>query len=315
VTTAQDIIKGALRRCNAYQSGDALASQDANDALTTLNELLDSMSTDNEMVFGSTEYVLNWIAGTNQYRIGNPSCTDLGESPFVGTLTFGSPTISAITSIPTDLAIGATLTGLSNAIPADTTVLAIGATTVTMSGNATASASLDQVTYTIPGDFAVARPLRITAGFTRINQLDFPFDVYTTQEEYTSILYKGQPGPWPTVAWYNDAMPYGILSVYQTPSSSAEVHLFTDNILSNLTLNQTLIMPQGYVRALKWLLAQELCAEFGYPLTESIKTNAKSSSELIKALNAKPAKRSTYDRALVSGDRPDGGWITHGGYR
>jgi hypothetical protein len=188
---------------------------------------------------------------------------------------------------------------------------------VTMSANATVSPSsgTDSVSYTIPGDFVIPRPLRITGGFTRFNQLDFPLDVYATQDQYTSVLYKAQPGPWPTIAWYNTAEVYGVLNVYMTPGNAAELHLFTDSIMGNLTMNQAFSMPQGYNRWIKWLLAKEICAEFGYPLTESIKTNAADAESKIKALNAQPAAVSRYDRALTRGDGADGGWILTGGYR
>ncbi len=312
-----DLIKGALRRIVSYTTGETIAGADAQDCLDTLNDLLDSWSIDQLQVFGSNENILNWQSGKAQYTIGNPTCLALGKPNIVGTVTSGSPTITGVTSMPTDLAVGATLTDSAAAIPEGTKVIAIGATTITMSVNATTTpaGNPEQITYTIPGDFAIDRPIRITGGFTRVNQLDFWLDVYGSQEEYTSILYKSQPGPWPLIAWYNNLFPYSSLNVYQTPSMSAEVHLFTDTILENLTLNQTVILPQGYARAIKWCLAQELCAEYGYPLTDVIKKHAHESMALIKALNAEPAKRSKYDRALMRGNRPDAGWIAHGGYR
>lgn len=317
MATALDIIKGALRRINSYQSGETISSSDQSDCLEALNDLLSSWSTDKQYVYGSNENILQWANGKNQYKVGNPTCADLGEVPFNGTLTGASPTITGVTNIPKDLAIGATLTDVANVIPAGTTVTAIGASTVTMSANATAtpSSGTDSVTYTIPGDFAIARPLRITGGFTRINELDFTLDVYATQEQYTEILFKAQPGPWPTVAWYNNQFPYGILNVYQTPGQDAQLHLFTDTILSNLTIDQTFILPPGYARALKWCLAKEICAEYGFPVSDAINRHAIESLNMIKALNAQPALRSKYDRALMNGHRPDGGWITHGGFR
>jgi hypothetical protein len=316
MTQPLDLIKGALRRCNAYQSGEAIAPEDAQDCLDTLNDLFDSLSADHTAIAGSTENILNWTSGKSQYTIGNPKCTDLGFAPFTGTLTALSPVIAGVTNIPPNLVAGATLTDVAAAIPAGSTVLSIGATTVTMSANAAATpAGVDTISYTVPGDFAIPRPLRITQGFTRFNQLDFTLDVLTSQERFTEILYKAQPGPWPTIAWYNNTAPYGILNVYMTPGNTAELHLYTDTFLGNLTLNQTFFMPQGYTRWMKWLLARELCAEFGFPLTEAIKTHAADAEVKIKALNATPAVESRYDRALMRGGRADGGWILHGGYR
>lgn len=313
-TSALDLIKGALRRVNAYQSGEAIAPLDAQDCLDTLNDLFDSLSTDHSSITGSIENILSWTAGKNQYTVGNPVCTDLGAKPFTGNLTGASFTITGITNMPANLLSGATLTDSAGVIPQGTTVDNVGTTTVTMSAAATATpAGLDTITYTVPGDFPIARPLRITGGYTRFNQLDFFLDVYDSQERFIEILYKAQPGPWPTVAWYNAGTPYGILNVYQTPGNNAELHLYTDMILANLTLNQVFFMPQGYNRWIKWLLAKEICAEFGYPMTEAIKTNAADAEKKIKALNAQPAVVSRYDRMLIRGNRPDGGWILTGG--
>lgn len=312
---ALDLIKGALRRINSYQSGESIAPIDAQDCLDTLNDLFDSLSTDKASIPGSIENILNWIPNKSQYKIGNPKCTDLGFAPFTGTLTALSGTITGVTNIPSNLAVGATLTDTAGVIPIGATVTAIGAGTVTMSASANATPSgVDTITYTVPGDFAIPRPLRITNGYTRFNQLDFTLDVYESQDRFTEILYKAQPGPWPTVAWYNNLMPYGVLNVYQTPGNAAELHLFTDVILGNLSMNQVFFMPQGYNRWIKWLLAKEICAEFGYPMSEAIKTNAADAEAKIKALNAQPAVVSRYDRMLVRGNRADGGWVLRGGY-
>ena len=340
MTSALDIIKASLRRINSYQSGEPLAQVDEQDCLETLNDLLDSWSLDELHVFGSNEWILNWTGGQKQYQIGNPTNAQLSGANnddgtfstvwpnFTGTLTSGSPTITGVTNMPSNLVAGANapymvgsgsiLTDSESLIPPGTTVLAFnaGTQTITMSANAIGSSvGTDSISYTVPGDFPIPRPLRITGGFTRFNQLDFTLDVCATQSQYTSILYKAQPGPWPTIAWYNMQGLYGLLNVYQTPGNNAEVHLFTDTILSNLTLNQSIIMPQGYSRALKWNLAKELCSEYGFPLSEAIKTNAQQSLDFIKAINATPAAVARYDRALSGGNRPDGGWITHGGYR
>ena len=337
--TAADIIKAALRRINSYQSGESLAEVDAQDCLECLNDMLDSWSTDNLLVFGTEEWILNWTAGKNSYSIGNPTNAQVSGANstggtfaktwpnFTGTLTSGSPTITAVTNMPSNLVAGSTaayqvgsgsiLSDSQSLIPDGTTVLAFnsGAQTVTMSlpaaGNSTGS---DSIAYTVPGDLPIPRSLRITGGYTRFNQLDFPLDVAETQAQYTSILYKAQPGPWPTVGWYNNGYPYGLLKVAQTPANNAEVHLFADTILSNLTLNQPVMLPQGYARAVKWCLAKEICAEYGFPLSEAIKTNAQQAMDMIKALNARPAQVSSYDCMLTRGNRGDGGWITHGGY-
>jgi hypothetical protein len=327
-TTALGIIKGALRKINSYQSGEQLADYDETDCLETLNDLLDSLSTDKEFIFGSQENILSWTAQQRLYKVGNPTNELLGLPPFTGTLTSGSPTITGITNFPPQLvagqnpayqvASGSILSDTQGLIPANATVLSFTSNTITMSANSIGnSTGLDSISYTIPGDLPIPRPLRITHGYTRFNALDFTLDVYATETQYNQFLYKAQPGPWPTVAWYNNQFPYGLLNVYQTPGNSVECHLFTDTILENLTLNQIIVMPQGYNRALKWLLAREIWVEYVSPVTipAMLMKMAKEASDYIKALNARPANVAQYDRELVRGNRPDGGWITHGGYR
>jgi len=327
--TGLDFVKRALRHINSYQSGETIAPADAQDVLDVGNSILDMWSTDKLAVFGSNEDILAWIVGQNQYRIGNPTCTSLGLPVFTGTVTGGSKVITGVTQIPSGLiagtsfnqvGAGSTLTDSQNLFPTNTycTAFNAGAQTVTMSANATSnSQGLDQVTYTLPGDFPIARPLRITHGFTRINQLDFTLDVTDTQDRYLEVLYKAQPGPWPTIAWYNNLMPYGVLSVYQTPGQGAEVHLFTDTILTALTLGGTVVLPQGYTFALEWTMAEMIWPDYWgeKPVPNHIQKNAASGLAMVKALNAKPAARAAYDRELIRGNRPDGGWITHGGFR
>ena len=317
MATALNLIQGALRRIVAYQSGETLSASDANDCLDTLNDMLDSWSLDKTLIYGSVENVVNFVGGQKQYTIGNPTCTALGLSPFTGTVTGGSPTITGVTSIPSQLIVGATLTDLGSVIPSGTTVVAFnsGAQTVTMSANATATPAInpDQITYTVPGNFAIPRPNRITHGFTRYSQLDFTCEVTMSQTRYLEILYKAQPGPWPTVAWYNPQMPYGLINFYQTPSAAAQFHLFTDTILADLTLSSTVVLPSGYVSAIKWCLAKQICAEYGYPITEAIRMNAAEALDRIKALNAAPAETARYDRMLLN-NRANASWILTGGY-
>lgn len=313
MSTALDFIKAALRRINSYQSGEEIATPDANDCLETFNDLLDSWSTDKYQVFGSVENILQWNSGQSQYKIGNPTNVSLGQPNFIGGIgVLGLSTIIA-SSVPANLVVGATVTDQQNTLPAGTSIVSITGSVITLSAPASVMSTSDSFGFTIPGDFAIDRPLRITNAFTRFNNLDFTLEVYADQDAYTSILYKAQPGPWPTIAWYNNQFPYGVLNVYQTPGNSAELHLFTDTILQNLTLYSTIVLPQGYARALKWCLAKELCAEFGFPMTEAVKINAKDSLDMIKALNAKPASIARYDSALINNSY-DAGYVIHGGY-
>lgn len=319
MATATDFIKSALRKVNSYQSGETLAAPDMQDCLDTFNDLLDSWSASEDHVAGVSENIVQWIAGQNQYSVGNPVCTDLGSAPFQGLIVMGTNVITGA-NVPNNLLVGATLSSLQNLFPSNTRVIAIDAPggIVTLSQFTTGnSIGNDTLTYTVPGDFAFERPLMITSGFTRFSQLDFTLDVFASQEEYNAILYKAQPGPWPTVAWYNNTYPYGTLSVYQTPGNSSELHLFTQTILNRLSANSVIVLPQGYARAVKLALAREIWVEYVSPMSvpTMLEKLANEAVAVIKELNAKPAQRTGYDLALIRGNRADGGWIFSGGYR
>lgn len=311
--TANDIITGALRFCNAYAAGESLAADDAADALETLNDLLESLSTDQASVFASSEETFNFVGGQYRYTIGN---YDAGT--FAGTVTNLSPTITAAI-VPTDMIAGGDVTGTG--IPAGTTILSFnaGLGTVTMSANATLSPGAQQISYTIPGDFKTDRPLRITQAFTRITTsgsgLDYPIEIID-KGQYSRIGFKAIAAPWPIAVWYNPTIPLGELFFYQNPSGAGQLHLYTDTILNNLPdLTSQVVMPQGYNRFLKRKLARELAPEFGAIWTPQMEILAKEAEDYVKSLNSIPTEVSRFDSELLQGNTTDAGWIMYGGFR
>jgi hypothetical protein len=312
-TTAQDLITGALRFINVYAPGESLDAADADDSMQTLNELLASWSTTPGAVFKSVENILYFTPGQYSYTVGN---YDAGQ--FAGTVTSGSPTIT-LASVPSDMVEGGDLTG--SGIADGTTIVSFDAIagTVTMSQNGTASPGMQQISYTIPGDFKIPRPLRVRQSFTRITTQASGLDYTITsvdEETYNRIGFKGIAAPWPIVMWYNPTYPLGTLKFYQNPSQAGELHLFTDNILQSFSdLTEQVEMPQGYARAIKRNLARELAPEYGATWTPMMEKLAKESYDLIKALNQTPVPVATYDAQIVMPKTTDAGWIMYGGFR
>jgi hypothetical protein len=310
MSTANDLITSALRRITSYQPGDQLAAVDANDCLATLNDLLDSWSTQSYCVFGSVENILYYTGGVYQYTIGTPP----GAVTMSCSLVTGSQIVGA--TIPPDLIIGSQLAGLF--IPVGAVVTAIGVGNFTMSIAPTVTAQAQLVTYTVPGAFAVPRPLRVTNAFTRINTqgtgYDYPIEIID-RDQYVAYGLKSIPYPWPTALWYNPQSPLGILNFYGAPTGGGELHLFTDTILSNVTLTQTLNMPQGYNRAIKWNLAKEICLEYGFPLSPGLEKLARESLDAIRSLNSDPTPESSLGTPRFSGGHTDAGGVLYGWYR
>ena len=316
-TTAADIIYGALRNINAIAAAETLGANELSDAMGVLNDLLDSLSTDKDFIYCTTENILAWNPNQYKYTIGNP----IGGT-FIGSVAQGSNVITGVTVIPSTLVVGGTLTDVQSAIPVNTTVSAIGANTVTMSNNALATVTLaEQITYTTPGNFAIARPLRITNGYTRITgigsniALDYWFDCQNSMDRYNELGFKGVPGPWPTQLAYQPTFPLGTIWIYPNPTISGEVHLFTDLILTQFSsLSQQVTLPQGYNRALKKLLALELSPEYGKNPSMELKRQAGEARAFIKGLNASPVVTLRYDTEIVRSQQNDAGWIVRGGF-
>lgn len=318
MTTANEIIQDALIDINALAPGQALPANNAAVALRRLNDLIDSLSTDEDFIYTEVENIFTgWTAGQYKYTIGNP----VGGT-FTGTLVGGSPTISNVT-IPTGLVANGDITDIQAAVPAGTTVLSFnaGAGTITMSQNALFTVNpAENFTFTTPGNLKFPRPLRIRSGYTRITSsgntgLDYWFDCTLSLDRYNEQGYKGIPGPWPIVLCYQSTFPLGTIWIYPAPSQAGEVHLFTDLILSEFsTLTANVNLPQGYTRALKKLLSLELCSSWGKSPSSTLIRAAAESRAFIKALNASPVVTLRYDTDIVRSQQHDAGWIMNGGF-
>jgi hypothetical protein len=315
VLTAGSLITSALRKINAYAPGQQIAGVDAADLLETLNDMLDGWSINKLTIFCSTENVLQWIAGQNQYTVGNY----IGGT-FTGSLAQGSNLISNVV-VPSALIQGSGVVDANGFLPAGTTVTGINGNQLILSSNALYTTTLpEQFQYTVPGDFDIPRPVRITNAFTRITALgqgalDFPIEIIALKG-WNTLLLKNLPGPWPLKIYYDPTFPLGNLYCYPAPSNNTELHLWTDTVLSQFSsMDQPINLPQGYSRALKWNLAQEIWTEYyDDPIPAAIVKMAAETRKDIERLNVIPQPISRYDRAIVRRRGADQTFILDGGF-
>lgn len=68
--TTLDLIKGALRKIGEYAPGETLDAADANDALDTLNGLIDIWSNEHLSVYNNVENILVLTPGKQSYSVG-----------------------------------------------------------------------------------------------------------------------------------------------------------------------------------------------------------------------------------------------------
>lgn len=70
MATARDIIEASLRKIHVVGRGQSLPSDEANDALDTLNAMLDSWSVEGGLVYAETQETFS-LTGAQSYTIGD----------------------------------------------------------------------------------------------------------------------------------------------------------------------------------------------------------------------------------------------------
>jgi len=321
MTKPIDIISRALKDIGALEAGETPTSEAAQDAFDMLNDLCDQWSNEQMMVYYKSEIIFPIVSGQTQYTIGPGG--EIGAS-FTGSISGFTLTVTGITSGA--LAIGQTLSG---------TGIAAGTTIVAM--NTGAGGNINEVgTYTVNIYQTVAsttisayyqRPLTINSCFVRVNTnsngtpivnggLDYPMAVLN-YEDYALIGLKTLNGPWPKALYYQPAETLGNIFLWPNPAQG-EVHMFCDTLFARYSsLSDNIILPQGYLMALRWCLAERLMPMYGKASPTQIDMIMKFAGQAkatIKRTNMKPPPVARYADALLVGRSRDAGWILSGGF-
>jgi len=321
MTQPIDIITRALKDIGALEAGETPTPEAAADAFDMLNDLVDQWSNEEMMVFYKNEIVFPIVAGQTQYTIGP---TGNINASFTGSISGNILTVTGINSGAIN--VGQVLAGTG--ITTGTKIVAM----LTGAGNNVNEAGTYQVNInqtvsstTITGYYQ--RPLSIDSAFVRINTnsngvpiinggLDYPIAVLAV-EEYEMIGLKALNGPWPKALYYQPSESLGNIYVWPNPSQG-EMHIFTDNLFQNyVSLNDPIILPQGYSMALRWCLAERLMPMYGKASPTQIlmiQQYAAQSKATVKRINMKPVQSARFADAMLSSRQKDAGWILSGGF-
>lgn len=321
MTQPIDIISRALKDIGALEAGETPAPADAQDAFDMLNDMLDQWSNESMMVFYKTEIIFTLTAGQTQYTIGPGG--QIG-----GTLT-GS--ISGTTLTVTDVSDGAIALGMTLAgsgVAPGTKIVRFGSGAggnVNSDGTYTVNISQTVASTTISAYYE--RPLNINSAFVRVNTnsngqpilnggLDYPITILNL-ENYELIGLKTLNGPWPRALYYQPAETLGTITVWPNPSQG-EMHIFSDTIFQRFTsINDEIVIPQGYYMALRWCLAERLMPMYGKASPtqiQMINSFAGHAKATIKRTNMRPVQTARFEDTLIVGKRADAGWILTGGF-
>lgn len=320
MTTPLDIVTRALKSINALEGGETPEPEVANDAFDQLNDMLAQWSNERMMIHYVSDVIFPLVANTKDYTIG-PGGTI--NAVFTGSITGFMLTVTTMTSGA--IAIGQTLTGAGITAGTKITAFSTGAGGVAKAPG----------TYTIyPAPAAPVGPIAITAyyerplrinmgGYTRLTtsvggNLDYPIVKILNYAEYGRIGLKSLTGPWPTHLYYQPSEVLGNIAVWPNPSQAGELHLPVDTILGSFsTLSDTIKLPQGYMQALRYGLAELLMPEIGRSdatMIAMISRQAAIGKANVKRSNMRPQEESTLDGRIATGRQNDAGWILSGGY-
>lgn len=145
------------------------------------------------------------------------------------------------------------------------------------------------------GDFDYPRPaaienISILLTNTTPN-IEIPIKV-DQDEDWQGITVKSVASSYPTEVYPDGGFPFNTLYFWPIPSAACSVVLYTWNKIASYALNDTLTLPPGYERALRFNLAVELAPEFGLNPPQTVFQTAVSSKYQLKKLNWTPREMS-----------------------
>jgi len=154
----------------------------------------------------------------------------------------------------------------------------------------------DSYTVGPTGNFAIARPAKITAAVARLfpgvggvpgaSSVDYPLEIIRSYEDWmTKISVKGI-GTFPKYAFYDSAYPNGVIHFWPLPSTAYEMHILTTAPLQTMTaLNTVISLPPEYEEAILYNLAVRLRALYQLPPDPVITALAEAAMQTIRNAN------------------------------
>lgn len=139
-----------------------------------------------------------------------------------------------------------------------------------------------------PTGFTTERPVFIDNVTCVRNGITTPVDIIT-QDEYDAIALKALSQPLVERVLYTNSFPLGQLTCYPVPSEAVTLTFnVSTQIVGPITLQDTIALPPGYLRAIRYCLAVELWPEYANQTTDinTIKNIAAAAFGKVKVANS-----------------------------
>lgn len=133
------------------------------------------------------------------------------------------------------------------------------------------------------------RPLNVESAFIRSSSIDYPLRVIT-REEYDRIQAK-TTSYMPEYLYFEPSVANAVIYLYGVPDAVYSVFLNSLKQLQSFAgLTTTVVLPPGYLRAIKSNLSIELAPSYHRKPSEELKQTARESKANIKRLNSRTPK-------------------------
>ena len=139
--------------------------------------------------------------------------------------------------------------------------------------------------------FNIARPAKIEAAFIRMQggstlPVDYPLQVLRAKEDYDRISIKTL-NAFPQYVFYDSSFPVGNVFVWPVPNNQYQIFLTVMTQLQAFqNLSETIVMPNEYLDALQWNLADRILTIYGLPENPKITRYAEVSMRAIMEVNS-----------------------------
>lgn len=157
--------------------------------------------------------------------------------------------------------------------------------------------------------FNTARPIQIIDAYVTSGTVDYPL-VIITEETYDHIPFKTAAIGLPEYLTYNNAYPYGTITLYPVPDGSYSITLLTEKALTSLsTLDTVISFPEGVERALVKNLAVELAPQYGQQVSAELAQSARESLGSVKLAVVRSRPINAFPQARATGNIYSGYYV------
>jgi len=145
-----------------------------------------------------------------------------------------------------------------------------------------------QLSYSIGtgGDFNTTRPTQIISAYITLagSNISYPLMEITDDQYALEINQKNLSSNIPQFYNFDNQYPLAHIRIWQVPSTTSTFHMQSEKQVSNFaSLDDIIILPPGWNRAIRYNLAVDLSPEYNMPITPVIAQIAQESKGILRS--------------------------------